>query len=83
MTMTQPTLLMIPPEDLIPTPDNKRHFKRGVCRVCGRTWDSPWPEGCAWTDEEENLCTACADKAEIESEVSRKPKRGRKAKVAA
>jgi ParB/RepB/Spo0J family partition protein len=33
---------------------------KGVCRVCGCTHNNPCPEGCAWTDETETLCTVCA-----------------------
>lgn len=39
--------------------------RRGTCRVCGCTHTTPCvTEGrpCAWTDETETLCTACAEK---------------------
>lgn len=40
--------------------------KKGVCRVCNCTDTKPCkveglPEGCAWVDEEETLCTECVE----------------------
>ena len=41
--------------------------ERGVCRICGCTWDNPCynPDfGCCWWwDAEETICSHCADKA--------------------
>jgi ParB/RepB/Spo0J family partition protein len=35
--------------------------KKGVCRDCGCTETTPCDGGCAWTDETETWCTACAE----------------------
>ncbi len=32
---------------------------RGRCRVCGCTWTTPCPGGCAWGDTSETICTEC------------------------
>lgn len=33
----------------------------GRCRVCECHEMGPCPEGCAWTDAKQDLCTACSD----------------------
>ncbi len=33
----------------------------GTCSKCGCTDDNACEGGCAWADDEQTLCTACAD----------------------
>lgn len=33
----------------------------GVCRVCACTEEDGCPEGCAWVNKKQDLCTACAE----------------------
>jgi hypothetical protein len=37
-----------------------RHARTGVCQLCGCTYWRPCPEGCAWFNLDETLCTRCA-----------------------
>jgi len=41
----------------------KKETVKGVCRECGCTEDAACPEGCAWADGTQTLCTACAGAA--------------------
>jgi len=34
---------------------------RGTCQVCGCTETMGCPDGCAWANWQETLCTRCAD----------------------
>lgn len=50
--------------------------KLGVCKSCGCTDTTPCPDGCAWVDADETLCTACveldeADKPHAKAVVDR------------
>lgn len=33
--------------------------RRGLCFVCGCSFSDPCPNGCAWADPTQTLCTAC------------------------
>lgn len=41
--------------------EESEEFDSGVCRRCGCMDDSPCPQGCAWGDIEETICSACVD----------------------
>jgi hypothetical protein len=43
----------------------------GVCRFCGCSHFDPCPEGCAWADQKETLCTECTPAAEAERSALR------------
>ncbi len=43
--------------------------EKGVCRKCGCTDAHGCPEGCAWTDDTETLCTSCAPTGDEELDV--------------
>lgn len=42
-----------------PMPKKSKAVKKGTCRECGCTEDNACPDGCAWADKTETLCTSC------------------------
>jgi len=44
---------------------------RGVCRMCGCSHFDPCPNGCAWADRAQTVCSECAPAAEAETAAVR------------
>lgn len=67
-----------------PRPRPKVVSQPGVCFGCGCTDEFACPQGCAWTDERQTMCTECErraraflawSKARTSTRSSREPKR--------
>jgi hypothetical protein len=52
-------------------PLTKRPLARGVCRFCQCSHFDPCPDGCAWLDRAQTVCTECAPALKAEREARR------------